>query len=155
MGLACAKTGILLCSCVIPLLLMAQTAGAEDVTAAIAQCAAITDSGQRLACYDGLGHHPAPKSGLGHEQLPDNPAATDQDNSLSASVTELSLTRSGQIVLVLDNGQVWQQLAGDSARFTPFGPPQNVQVMISRGLFGSYNLQFAGHNAMYKVRRVK
>jgi hypothetical protein len=130
---------------------------AQELPADIARCAAITDSGQRLACYDAAVQRPAPKPELGREELPkaDSPAAAEQGDSVTLVVSDISLTRTGRLVLALDNGQVWQQIDGDGARFTPQGKVEGSHVTISRGLFGSYNLQFAGHNAMYKVRRVK
>lgn len=149
--------GISLFSMTAPLLFVAAAATAQDSTAEIVKCAGIADSGERLACYDAAARRPAPKPELGREQLPqaESPAAAAQDDSATAAVTDVSLTPSGRLVLVLDNGQVWQQLDGDVVRFTPRGKLAQMQVTISRGLFGSYNLQFAGQNALYKVRRVK
>lgn len=139
------------------LLLLTAAATAQDLPADIARCAAVTDSRERLACYDAVAQRPAPKPELGREQLPkpENPAAAEQDDSVTMVVSDISLTRTGRLVLALDNGQVWQQIDGDGARFTPQGKVEGSQVTISRGLFGSYNLQFAGHNTLYKVRRVK
>lgn len=149
--------GIPVFSLTAPLLLLAAAATAQDLTVEIAKCAAISDSGKRLACYDATLQRPAPKPELGHEQLPkpENPAAAEQDDSVTIVVSDISLTRTGRLVLALDNGQVWQQIDGDGARFTPQGKVEGSQVTISRGLFGSYNLQFVGHNTLYKVRRVK
>lgn len=137
---------------------MAGRAVAQDFSAELAKCAAIGDSGQRLACYDAFARRPAgpaPKPELGREQLPDPEAAVPGDDSLTAGVTRVALTAIGRVVLFLDNGQIWQQIDGDSARYVADGHGAGAKVTISHGLFGSYNLQFAGTNAMYKVRRVK
>jgi hypothetical protein len=75
-------------------------------------------------------------------------------STAAASAQDLTAD-TGRLVLVLDNGQVWQQLEGGVLRCAPRGKLAQMQVRISRGLFGSYNLQFAGHNVLYKVRRVK
>ncbi len=149
--------GIRSFSITLPLLLVTTAATAQDLTGAIARCAAITGSAERLACYDGLAQRPAPNPELGREQLPkpQTPAAAEQDDSLTATVSNVSLTPTGRLVLVLDNGQTWQQIDGDSLRFAPGGKVESRQVTISRGLFGSYNLIFAGQNALYKVRRIK
>ena len=149
--------GIKVFSFTAPLLLVAAAAVAQDLPADIARCAAIADSGQRLACYDAAVQRPESKPELGREQLPkaESPAAAEQDDSVTVAVSDVSLTRTGRLVLALENGQVWQQIDGDGARFTPQGKVEGSQVTISRGLFGRYNLQFAGHNALYKVRRVK
>src|SRR5215469_3815309 len=134
--------GISVFSITVPLLLVTAAATAQDLPAEIAKCASITDSGERLACYDGVAHRPAPKPELGREQLP-KPESAEQDDSLTAAVSDVSQTPTGRLVLVLDNGQVWQQLDGDVARSTPRGKVQGMQVTISRGSFGSYNLQIA------------
>ena len=149
--------GIRSFSIVLPLVFVTTAATAQDLTADIAKCAAIMDSGQRLACYDAAARRPAAKPELGREQLPkpSNSPAPEEADSVTATATTISLTSTGRLVLVFDNGQVWQQIEGDSARFIAPGKADTMQVMISRGLFGSYNLQFAGHNALYKVRRVK
>lgn len=68
------KMGIAVFSLTAPPLLVAAPATAQDSTPEIARCAAITDSGERLACYDAVAHRPAPKPELGLEQLPNRKA---------------------------------------------------------------------------------
>lgn len=139
-------------------------AAAEDLARQLATCAAVSDATQRLACYDALARPPqrpavlqAPTGQFGAEQLPraSNPASAPENDSITAMVNQLSLTPFGRFVLALDNGQIWRQLDADSARFVPSGNSASASVTISRGLLGSYNLQFVGQNALYKVRRVK
>ena len=104
-----------------------------------------------------LGRGPQPRPQLGSEQLP-KPAASqrqESDDALTAVVSEISFTPFGRVVLFLDNGQVWRQLDGDGAKYVAHGNGADLNVTISRGLFGSYDLRFAGQNELFKVRRVK
>jgi hypothetical protein len=56
-------------------------------------------------------------------------------------------------VVFLDNGQIWQQLQGESehANFSRSGDT----VTISRGFIGSYNLQINDSHKVFKVKRIK
>ena len=133
-------------------------AAAQDFGGALLKCTGIADTSQRLACYDALARAPElPAKQFGAEQLPreSNPAPAPEDNSITGTVTELSLTPFGRFVVTLDNGQIWRQLDADTARFVPPGNLAQASVTISRGALGSYNLQFAGQNGLYKVRRLK
>jgi hypothetical protein len=131
---------------------------AQSVTQELAKCAVIPEATARLACYDALAPRPETKArAFGAEQLPPNKAAAPAENdaSISAHVGEILLTPFGRFVLVLDNGEEWRQLDGDSARLAPGRTPAGAAVTISRGALGSYNLEFVGQNALYKVRRTK
>lgn len=79
------------------------------------------------------------------------PAALD---SITATVTDYSFNPYGKFLVILDNGQIWQQLESDSgeAKFLKNG--KNT-VTISRGFIGSYNLVINDSAALFKVRRLK
>jgi hypothetical protein len=69
-------------------------------------------------------------------------------NSISARVTNLQRRASGEIVVFLDNGQVWRQSEPDW-----WSPPQKGDpVTIRRGSLGSFMLVTADHLAT-QVRR--
>lgn len=74
-------------------------------------------------------------------------------DSITVGVTEYSFNPFGKFIVILDNGQIWQQLEGDggAARFRRSG--KNT-VTISRALFGSYSLVLNG-DRKFKVRRLK
>ncbi len=44
-----------------------------------------------------------------------------------------------KFLVVLDNGQIWQQLESDSGIKAPFHKGEKNTVTISRGFIGSYN----------------
>jgi hypothetical protein len=52
----------------------------------------------------------------------------------------------------LDNGQVWRQVAGDTAILQG---RSISSVRISRGALGSYDLNVEGRNATYRVMRLQ
>jgi hypothetical protein len=84
------------------------------------------------------------------------PAAPEMDeiNSISAKVTDYSF-HDEKFIVFLDNGQVWEQLNGDSgvARFK--SNAKDNTVTISRGFLKSYNLKVNDDNSYYKVKRIK
>jgi hypothetical protein len=78
-----------------------------------------------------------------------------QVDSIIATVTDYSYTPFGKFIVFLDNGQVWRQQDGDSDNAHFSGDPRNNKVLISRGAFGSYNLQLNESHHQFKVIRVK
>lgn len=86
------------------------------------------------------------------------PAAPEALDSISDEVKTVQYNRLGSFTVTLRNGQVWQQLAGDSdkARFDAFdGNGDPTVVTVERGILGSYNLSVNGHGRVFKVKRVK
>jgi hypothetical protein len=61
---------------------------------------------------------------------------------------------SSGFVVTLDNGQVWQQLDGDSGKAHWPKPANSYIVTISQGAFGSHNLTVKGVYGKFKVKRV-
>jgi hypothetical protein len=112
------------------------------------QCAAIADVSKRTACYDALATSTQGPSGFG---LPARD--TEQLDSLRARVTAYSFTPFGKFVVVLDNGQIWQQSEGDADRAHLTGATNTIE--ISRGAFGSYAAVLNDGHHQFKVTRVK
>ena len=92
---------------------------------------------------------PPPKPG--ETPPPPLPEAID---SISAKVTDFALNPFGRFVVFLDNGQVWQQIEGDTDR-AHFRKGGGETVAISRGALGSYNLVVNDSGPEFKVRRIK
>ena len=72
---------------------------------------------------------------------------------ITATVTEVSTLAHGELVLTLDNGQVWQQKRGDRAMRVKVGD----QVSIKRGSLNSFLLtsEAKGAKGSMRVSRVK
>jgi hypothetical protein len=70
---------------------------------------------------------------------------------LTAKVTAVSTLPHGEMVLTLDNGQVWQQKPGDRAMRIKVGN----DVTIKRGVLNSFLLTSAQANGSMRVTRVK
>jgi hypothetical protein len=92
---------------------------------------------------------PAP----GQPAPPPPPPAPEVLDSISAGVTDYAIHPDGRFTVFLDDGQIWQQIKGDTdvAHFEKHKPNA---VVISRGLIGSYNLRLNGLGT-FKVVRVK
>ena len=96
---------------------------------------------------------------FGSENLPPPPAAPGATPSepldhITANVSDFAYNPYGRFVVFLDNGQIWQQLQGDTDS-AHFSKNQKEQVTISRGFIGSYNLVIEGRSGLYKVKRIK
>lgn len=76
---------------------------------------------------------------------------TDADERLTAKVSELGKLPHGELLLTLDNGQVWQQKPGDRAMRIKVGD----EVTIRSASLGSFLLTSATVNGSMRVTRVK
>jgi hypothetical protein len=70
---------------------------------------------------------------------------------LTAKVTEVGRLPHGEVVLTLDNGQVWQQKPGDRAMRIKAGD----EVTIHRASLGSFLLTSEAAKGSMRVARVK
>ena len=74
---------------------------------------------------------------------------------LTAATVEFGRTPTGRAIFILDNGQVWRQVDGDTDEVRDPYTGEALKVAIERGFFGSYSLTIEGRNGLVKVRRVK
>ncbi len=145
------------------LLLASAPARADDINAQLAHCLTLNGAVERLSCYDRVAQgavrtpqisQPAspPVRAFGQEQLSKTPA--EQDERITAEITAFQADPRGRFTITLNNGQVWQQMAGDSG-IAQHGPKSSRTVSISRGSLGSYDLRFSDRNITFKVRRLR
>ena len=74
---------------------------------------------------------------------------------LSAGVLEFAKNAHGRSIFILDNGQVWKQVDGDTTEVRDPSRGEAMKVTIETGLMGSYSLRVEGRRGIVKVRRVK
>jgi hypothetical protein len=155
-----------------------------DIRTELMHCLTFAGAVERLSCYDRLAHGAAsgalgaPSGGLaapsqplpsrmaspaappppvaqelGREELRGSvPAETAQ--RLSAEISNFQKDPAGRFTISLNNGQIWQQVAGDTTA-AQYHPGRTHSVTISKGSLGSYDLTFNDRNAVFKVRRVQ
>lgn len=121
-------------------------------------CAAIADPAQRLACYDAR-HGSAPPAaapaaapaadGFG---LPPKPEPAAEIKSIKAHIVGAVKSWEKGTRFKLDNGQVWA-VTSDESRYYQ-GIPDNPEISIERGLFGSFWMEIPAVRAKIKVKRV-
>jgi hypothetical protein len=78
-------------------------------------------------------------------------AEEQQSDQLTAKITELATLARGELLLTLDNGQMWQQKTADRALRVKVGD----QVTIKRATLGSFLLTAEGNKGAMRVSRVK
>ena len=83
------------------------------------------------------------------------PKPVKQPASVAARMADYQFDRNHLFTVTLDNGQVWQQIAGDDRTADWDKPAASYAVAISRGMFGSYNFRVLKSGVLYKVRRVR
>lgn len=74
---------------------------------------------------------------------------------ISSSVVELARNAYGRSIFILENGQVWKQIDGDSTEVRDPSKGEAMKVTIEKSLFGSFSLSIEGRRGIVKVRRVK
>jgi hypothetical protein len=74
---------------------------------------------------------------------------------LSAGVLEFAKNAYGRSIFILDNGQVWKQVDGDTTEVRDPSGGEQMKVTIETGMMGSYSLRVDGRRGIIKVRRVK
>jgi hypothetical protein len=100
---------------------------------------------------DNLPPPPPPPPQPGQPAPPPPPAEID---SIAAGVSDYAFHLDGRFTVFLDNGQIWQQIQGDTDK-AHFRKDQPNKVVISRALFGSYSLVLNDDGPGFKVKRIK
>jgi hypothetical protein len=127
----------------------------RDALAEMTRCSSISDSTERLRCFDRAA--PRAKEALipKAEDFGKPPPRPPEVMQLAATVREFTKTARGRALFVLDNGQTWRQLEGDDAQVLEPAPGTTLKVTIARGAFGSYYLTIEGRNGLIRVRRIE
>jgi hypothetical protein len=131
--------------------------GAESTDVALLDCAKERDDAQRLSCFDAVvaSLRPAPaaaamkpedKFGARGDLDPEKRAELSE---IAAKVAEVSAKPHGELVVTLDNGQVWVERTANSKLKVKAGDT----VKIEAGAFGSFVLIANGRSS--KVARVR
>jgi hypothetical protein len=144
---------------------------AERTADALLACADESDDAQRLRCFDavvvGLRKAPAPvASAAAVAPPPAAPAPTAEQkfgargdikpdkhetlSELTGTVTALGTKPRGELIVTLDNGQVWAEITTSSKIKLKTGDT----VKIERGALGSYSL-VAPNGRSSKVSRIQ
>jgi hypothetical protein len=79
----------------------------------------------------------------------------DKTSRLSSKVVEFRVNQLGDITAVLENGQVWRQLQGDSTVIRLPNKDKVFTVTIKRGPLGNYMMKINELKRSIRVRRIK
>ncbi|MGE0580530.1 MAG: hypothetical protein AB7P31_00140 [Steroidobacteraceae bacterium] len=140
--------------------------GGEAATPALKQCVAERDDARRLACFDAEmarleAQPPAAPLPTAEEKFGargdlkrdiEQPAQSSERelDRLDGTVEAIALRPGGGLIVTLDNGQVWQQLATGERFRLEVGD----KVTLKPGVLGSYFL-VGPRNRSTKVKRIK
>jgi hypothetical protein len=138
----------------------------DAVIVAASRCGSIAAERPWLDCYYAAANParsllglapaavPAPKTALppartGHGGMFDNLPIKG-----SGRMASYKFDSNGLFTVVLDNGEVWRQVDGDTTMAHWFRKPGFYVATVTAGALGSSNLRVQGEGRSYKVRRV-
>ncbi|MEO8347059.1 MAG: hypothetical protein ABI607_15330 [Betaproteobacteria bacterium] len=155
---------------------------ALDALTEVAKCADLADSAERLKCYDRIAPMaksalvPAAKAATEKKGFmewfgfakpatqpqtvdeygkPAPPPGPEEIKGITANVLQFARTPRGDAIFILENGQVWRQLAGDSTAVRDPDSGKPMKVTIENGFLGSYNLTMEWQKGLVKVNRLQ
>jgi hypothetical protein len=147
----------------------------DEVMSGAFRCSGSGSERQWLDCYYAsaqpmravLGLPPMPSAGLALAPAetrpvplangfgtPAPPKFKDNPDRMTSRMASYTFDNHGVFTVTLANGQVWQQVAGDTTFAHWKRPAENYVVRISHGFLGSYNLQVTKEPGLFKVLRV-
>lgn len=145
--------------------IFATPAAAQEAGNPYAECAAITDDAQRLACFDATYAEQVVVIALREEAeeqqreevfgFREEDAALErqaEDVELTVTVQEVLQGNRRSQVLLMDNGQLWREIDGGTLR-------NRVRAgwtgTVSRHWSGAYEIRFEGRSGYLRVARVR
>ncbi|HVW75598.1 MAG TPA: hypothetical protein VHC39_18310 [Rhizomicrobium sp.] len=142
----------------------ADVAVRDEVLSGAFRCNTVGNDRQWLDCYYaaaqpmraalGLSPVPAAKSiSAGSFGMPAPPKLADV-RRVSSRMADYKFDAHGIFTVTLANGQVWQQVAGDTTIAHWKKPAADYLVEISHGFLGSYNFQVKNEPGLFKVLRI-
>lgn len=150
--------GAVLASCVVlPMTVAAETKPLDAMESDLFKCFAMTDEQKRLVCYDDISRNLADakpeKKELAEKRAVADFGLTHQTQSfdeLELQAVKVEKNPSGDWVITMENGQVWEQTKEQDYRFRSNQP----KVRIFKLLFGSYAMTEEGRTKKLRVKRI-
>jgi hypothetical protein len=150
----------------------AELSARDQVLSAAYGCTTVAEDRGWLDCYYGaaqplraaLGLPPAPQvtpvssiarppeASFGIPPASAKPLRT--ASHIVSRMTAYHLNAYGIFTITLANGQVWQQVDGDTYHAKLSHPPESYVVKINRGMLGSYNVLISDVPGLFRAERV-
>jgi hypothetical protein len=133
------------------IILFGTSAAGQTLTEQLRACAAIESSGERLGCYDAINESldQRVEQSFGQESELAAQIAEEAPESILVAIVEMQeVGLDGQLVITLDNGQIWRQIDVNRVDWLP-----GEEVEITRGLFRSFFMRSAEGGARIRVSR--
>lgn len=139
----------------------------DQVMAGATRCAATDEDRNWLDCYYAsaqrvralLGLAPAPQASAASSGAVDGLTTTPRTYPVSdrspVRMQGYAFDNHGWFTVTLINGQVWQQVTGDTDYAHWNLPAQKYAVRFAPGFMGSTNMRVIGHGGSYKVIRLR
>jgi hypothetical protein len=140
----------------------------DTVLGGASRCVGVADEHQWLNCYYGAAEpmrarlglapsrtYPVMASAMPPANMPAPVPVPGSFQNVASRMASYVFSKYGVFTVTLANGQVWQQIAGDTDHARWNKPAQQYLVRITRGFLGSYNLQVRNNPGLFKVLPVR
>jgi hypothetical protein len=139
----------------------------DEVARSVLDCNTLSDLRAWLDCYYGAAERVRAQLGLNPRLATPMPAPSNasifglrpklqtQPDRVLATMARYEFDKDRHFTVTLANGQVWRQIEGDDVYAKWNKPARYYSVIITRGMFGSFNLQVAKMGGVYKVHRAQ
>lgn len=87
--------------------------------------------------------------------LEDEPDEADVITEISGNISDFRITGTGRVIVLLDNGQIWQQIPGDSTRLREQIMERQTSATIETAAMGTYLMSLSPSGRSIRVKRIQ
>ena len=87
--------------------------------------------------------------------LEEKPEEVEIVTEITGNIADFRITGTGRLIVLLDNGQIWQQISGDSTRLEERIMRRQTSANIETAALGSYLMRLSPSGQSIRVRRIQ
>ena len=87
--------------------------------------------------------------------LEEEPEESDIITEITGNITDFRISGTGRITVLLDNGQIWQQISGDSTSIRERIMARQTSANIETAAMGTYLMRLSPSGQSIRVRRIQ
>lgn len=87
--------------------------------------------------------------------LQERPDEEDTVTEITGNISDFRISGTGRLIVLLDNGQIWQQISGDTTRLPERIMQRQTSANIEQAALGSYLMRLSPAEQSIRVRRIR
>lgn len=87
--------------------------------------------------------------------LDDEPEEAEIVTEITGNISDFRISGTGRIIVLLDNGQIWQQIQGDTTRLQERIMARQTSANIETAAMGTYLMRLSPSEKSIRVRRIQ